>query len=849
MPETFPTTPRASRLVRLIALAVGVVALAMAVRVTATSLAWVGEPFPGFLILDNRVVASIGLRHWSGEHAAGLYQSQVVSIDGRPVTAAGEIYAWARSWPAGHPVRYGIQKDGAAREVTISTQTFTWADWVLIYGAYLLNAVVYLVSGLVAWVLRPASSLSRAFLAFGFCFAMFFLTAMGLYDPRDLTRIHTLMEAVTPAAGLQLFMLFPQPHRWCTWRFSGYAVSAVIAVGYELFFYRPSIFSRILLANMLFLGAVGLFMGWRLIVEYGRASSRLARQRVRILTAGVLLGLGIPGVALSYSVIVRGDTAMNVVVFTPVLFALSLAYAIVKHDVLDIDAMLKRGAFYLLMSGAVAAMYVAAVVLFNSLLSANVVTDSPLFPVLFTLAVLLVFNPARMRIQAVVDRLFFRTRYDSAAVLARLGSELGTVHDYGRIAAIVREQIQQAIPNLATRLYVLDASGHIAEIGASARLPEDLARQLESRAVLTAFDSPESYVDEATCRAVRNGLASVEGEIAIRVERAGALVGALTLGAKRSGLFYTAGDADFLHAVAHQVAIALDNAQSYQALAELNARLEDRVRERTAQLEEANSELSRAYGELKTAQVQLVQSEKMASLGRLVAGVAHEINNPVSFIASSVAPLRRRLAKAATLAPEDLRKLLTEAEEITAIMARGAERTAAIVKDLRTFSRVGESSRKPFDVVDAVDVSLRLLAPRWRDRIAIHRAVGNVPLVDGDPGQLNQVFVNVLANACDAIEREGNIWVTIDSEDTWVILTVRDDGIGMSDEVRQRVFEPFFTTKGVGAGTGLGLAISYNIVAAHDGRIDVESSPGRGTTVRIRLPVATPREHAVRSAS
>src|SRR5262249_11432825 len=145
-----------------------------------------------------------------------------------------------------------------------------------------------------------------------------------------------------------------------------------------------------------------------------------------------------------------------------------------------------------------------------------------------------------------------------------------------------------------------------------------------------------------------------------------------------------------------------------------NEALDEKVRLRTAELETANQELTRAYNERKVAEAQLVQSEKMASLGRLVAGVAHEINNPVSFIASNIAPLRQRLTRAASLAPAEGQKLLHEAENIAAIMERGAERTTAIVKDLRSFSRLGEATRKPVDIHDGLEVSLRLLETRWR---------------------------------------------------------------------------------------------------------------------------------------
>jgi signal transduction histidine kinase len=363
---------------------------------------------------------------------------------------------------------------------------------------------------------------------------------------------------------------------------------------------------------------------------------------------------------------------------------------------------------------------------------------------------------------------------------------------------------------------------------------------LAANRVLTVFDPPELYPDAAAHQAVRETLLGLEAEIAVPLFLRGELTGVLTAGAKQSRLFYTAGDAEFLRALAAQAAIAVENARTYEALVELNARLEERVRDRTAQLEGANAELMHAYAELKSAEAQLVHSEKMASLGRLVAGVAHEINNPVSFISTSIAPLRRRLGQAAALAPPTAQRALAEAEDIADIMARGAERTAAIVLDLRTFSRLGESSRKEVDLHEGIEVTLRLLEPRWRGRIVIHRDYGVLPPIECDPGQLNQAFMNVLANACDAIARQGHIWITTRAEGDTVTVVIRDDGAGIAPDVIGRIFDPFFTTKDVGTGTGLGLAISHTVIAAHGGRIDVESAPGAGTTFRIVLPAAAP---------
>ncbi len=829
MTDSFPSAPRAPIGVRLCAVVIGLAGVVLATRTTITSAGWVGSTFPGFLVLPNRVVASIGLANWSGSTVADLYQSEVVAVDGHPVTSAPAVYDAAASRAPGSTITYRLRQRGTERDVVIATERFGVRDWTFLFGAYLLNSIVYLSCGLIVWTLRPHSALSRSFLAFGCAWAAFFLTAMDLYGPATFARVHYVTEPFASAAALQMVMLFPQPHRFAGWRFAGYAVSAAIALAYELFLYRPSTFSTILMIDMLYLGGVGVFLGLRLIAEYWYGTSQLARQRVRVMTLGTLFGFGLPGLVLVVSAVVWGQVSMNIATFTPFLFALSIAYAIVKHDLLEIDAMVKRGAYYLLLTGAVGAAYMGAVVLFNTVLQENAFTGSAAFPVLFTLVVLLVFNPLRSRLQGFVDRVFFRTRYDGAQMLATLGSRLGTALARDRIATLVCETVDAAIPNAATRLFVADGAT-LRVVGGERTVPPALVERLASGRVATAFDPPEVYDDPTEHEAVRTALVGLDAEIAVPLRFGTDVTGALTAGPKRSGLFYTAGDAGFLSAVAHQAAIALANAQSYEALVELNASLEQRVRERTTQLEAA-------YQELKAAETQLVQSEKMASLGRLVAGVAHEINNPVSFIASSVAPLRRRLERAASAPPDDAARLLAEAREIIDIMARGAERTTAIVRDLRSFSRLGEAIRKPVDLRDGLEVTLRLLESRWRDRIVVHREYddGLAP-VECDPGQLNQVFMNLLVNACDATAAGGNIWVRTEARGDDACVTIRDDGPGIPSYALSRIFEPFFTTKEIGSGTGLGLAIAHGIVTAHGGRIEVDSAPGTGATFRVILP-------------
>ena len=842
MRETFPTTPRASSAVRFGAIAIGILATGLATRTAVTSAGWIGRTFPGFVLLDNRVIASVGLANWSGTRVGGLYQNELETVDGKVVRSAVDAYAMVASLPPGQPVAYGLRSKGVQRDVIVHTQRFTVNDWFLLFAPFLLDGAVFVASGLVVWVLRPRAPLARTFLAFGGACGLFMLTAMDLYGPATFFRLHVLGEALLPAAALQMALLFPQPHRWAAWRLAGYAPAMVIIVLYETFLYHPAMYSVILYANMTYVGLVGLFFAARLVSAYRRGQSPLVRQRVRIITLGTLFGFTLPGVIVVVSAFSGGDVAMNTGALTPFLFALTLAYAIVKHDLFEIDAMVKRGAYYLVLTGAVGAAYAGAVVALNLVFRAGDLTDSAAFPVLFALAVLLLFNPLRTRLQALVDRIFFRTAYDGARLLATIGRHLAATLKRDHIGALVRDCVSEAIPNTRARLFACGNPGdEPTEIGGTAGVPGVLSDRLAERRTITAFDPTELYPSASTHDAVKTAMAGLDAEIAVPLQLRGKLVGVLTAGAKRSGLFYTAGDAEFLQALAHQTAIALENARSYEALVELNARLEERVRERTAQLEGANRELVEAYGELKNAESQLVHSEKMASLGRLVAGVAHEINNPVSFISTNIAPLRRRLGQAAALAPLDAKRALAEAEDITGIMARGAERTAAIVRDLQTFSRLDESSRKEVDLHEGLDVTLRLLEPRWRGRIVIHRDYSALPALECDPGQLNQAFMNVLANACDALSGEGNIWITTRVEDETLTVTIRDDGAGIPADVIDRIFDPFFTTKDIGSGTGLGLAISHTVIAAHGGRIDVESTAGRGTTFRITLPTGTPR--------
>ncbi|MGW8316764.1 MAG: tetratricopeptide repeat-containing sensor histidine kinase [Bacteroidales bacterium] len=284
-------------------------------------------------------------------------------------------------------------------------------------------------------------------------------------------------------------------------------------------------------------------------------------------------------------------------------------------------------------------------------------------------------------------------------------------------------------------------------------------------------------------------------------------------------------------------------------------------RKANIKLEKQKSELNDTLDHLTQAQTQLVQSEKMASLGQVTAGVAHELNNPLNFISSSVKPLRRNMEDLIAILEKydsvigekalqdafadaeefkqavDYSYLLKETKDLLEGVNEGASRSQHIVKGLRTFSRLDENEFKGVNIHEGIDSTLLLLSNKLKDRINVHKNYGAIPLVEGLPGKLNQVFMNILTNGIMAIKGEGEITITTEQVDDHVQISIKDSGEGMTGEVSEHIFEPFFTTRAVGQGTGLGLSITYSIIEEHHGTIQVNSAPGKGAEFIITIPI------------
>lgn len=336
----------------------------------------------------------------------------------------------------------------------------------------------------------------------------------------------------------------------------------------------------------------------------------------------------------------------------------------------------------------------------------------------------------------------------------------------------------------------------------------------------------------------------------------------------------------------HYVAISTDVTalKRYEDILEAaNEKLEQRVAERTAELEQAKKALEadvdarrkveaklqheqeeqrKLIAELHNAHGQLLQSEKMASIGQLAAGVAHEINNPIGYVHSNLGSLEKYIKDLMTImdafeavehdlpadseaksriqalkARFDLDFLRQDIPSLMAESNEGITRVRKIVQDLKDFSHVDEVDWQWTNLHQGLDATLNIVWNELKYKAEVIKEYGNLPEIECFPSQLNQVFMNLLVNAGHAIEARGTITIRTgaDAEQVWV--EIADSGKGISPEHLTRIFEPFFTTKPVGKGTGLGLSVSYSIVKKHHGRIEVESEIGKGTTFRVWLPI------------
>lgn len=313
---------------------------------------------------------------------------------------------------------------------------------------------------------------------------------------------------------------------------------------------------------------------------------------------------------------------------------------------------------------------------------------------------------------------------------------------------------------------------------------------------------------------------------------------------------------------------ALSEAQKALKIAENNLAVKsEEFAQSLKVIEQKNSELTLKEQQLQSSQAQLIQSEKLASIGQLAAGVAHEINNPVGFVLSNVESLKSHIQELtellslhadviSSLPPASLNSdarqkleqinLATQGDSLSFLFEdiadiftdslAGLNRVKDLVASLKSYSHIADKKHIPMDINRCIENTLKLVHNELKYKVTVQRAMQTVPEVQGNESELSQVFTNLLVNACHACEQDGLIIIETFADDDYLYASVTDNGAGISPKELNTIFDPFFTTKPVGIGTGLGLAVSKDIIERHEGSINVESEIGSGSTFTLKLP-------------
>lgn len=836
------------------------------------SLGWIGTVFPAFFLMDNAVVPSVSGYDWPPDRTT-LFHAQVRSIDGEPVRSSADLYARVAAQPVGTVFRYEFRKHGETVTRDIASRRFAAGDFLQTYAVLLAFGLISLAAGIVVGFLQPATRQARVYHMQAVVVGLYAITGAALYQGgwTGLTVLYLVLESWVGATFMHLALRFPVERELTGWR------RALLAALYGLALVQTVLALRgfhadppalaAIQRNYLINAASFVFFLASLAYAYWEDRTPVARARVKALLPGIFFGTLLMFYAFVNNARAGGDFPMQFgILFVPILYV-SVAWAIARHDLFDIDRVVRQSFVYAALSAIVLAAYALLLSLVAWLFPGAAARDTSVVTVGFVLLTALLIDPLRRSVQFVIDRAFYRTRLDYSATISRLSDALTTLLDARAIVDQVVRVLLDAMhleraalcifePDGRGRLWIGEPDAPLACRAADAgleRLTSDAGRAVRLWTVdaLAAASPPAA----ATLR-------DLGADACLPLVVSGRTVGVLLLGRRRSGKPFAADDAALLRTLAGQAAIALQNAVSFHALEELTRTLDERVRQQTEELRRSHAALEQAYDQLKNAQAQLVQSEKMASLGQLVAGVAHELNNPASFVHGAMDNLREFFTEylaaldryralvaeaglderaAARLADIDLDFLERETPELLAACSEGSERIRRTVDDLRTFARVDRGGRVAVDVTDGIDSTLRLLQPRLdRLGIATERDYGAIARVLASPGRLNQVWMNLLGNAIDALEGSAapRLRVSAHDDGEWVAVAVQDNGRGIAPEIHGRIFEPFFTTRPIGKGTGLGLSIVYGIVRETGGTIDVESEVGVGTTVRVRLPAA-----------
>jgi class 3 adenylate cyclase len=548
------------------------------------ALSWINKPFPGFLVYKDPVLGSFGPK-------AGLkYLDRIVTVDGQPIRDGNEIVQAARAKRAGTPVKYLVETKGERREIAIPVAIFTLKDFLFIFFTIFLGGLIFYALGFIVYFMKPNMRLSWIFLLAMFGQAIYMVTGFEIQSTYTLVRFHYFVLSLYPAVLFHLGLVFPERkkilNRFWALEYLIYLPASILAVAFVVHFWpvgeisdsslTSSVKTYIKLASLARFILLFCVLGWAVLAVHSlfKATDIQSKQRARMILFGVTVGAAPCVVLMALAHFLRVYFPWNFMIFFLVFFPASIAYSIIRHNLFDADAIIKRTVGYVVVTAVVVGAYVVVSILFNVFLGQYQISQSRIFPIVFTLVIILIFNPLRDRIQSLVDRIFFRKEYDYGEIIHRIGGAMTSLLDLGQILKqmartfigdmfINTTSIMLLNPALAEyQVYLADGEkkGEIEKVVFKKDQPLMQIIEREKRE-LTKYDVIEDpKYREVSGDCVRN-FETVSASLMVPLVFQDEVIGVISLGEKKSGKFYNREDIDLLRTLANQGAVAIENAR------------------------------------------------------------------------------------------------------------------------------------------------------------------------------------------------------------------------------------------------------------------------------------------------
>ncbi len=792
---------------------------------------WINQPFPGFFLYSNLTVSPDFLPGWSGREKGLRFLDRVIAVDGKRINRPAEIYEWVRTRPAKTPFQYTVERGGRLLSLTISSLNFSFQDWLLTYGIYLLTGLSFLAIGITPFYLRSPSPSAAPLLFMVSAVFVWFATTFDFMTTHFLpNEVRALAFAFTPSAGIHLGLSFSKVFSTRRAHLLAlcviYGISMLLCLAYSLSFYgRPETWHVVLRISYVYsLLAAIIFMGL-LTLRLRHPESDLEKSRLRVVVGGSLLGFFIPTFGTVLVSSFEWGIPHNALLLAAVFFPLSITYALLQYNLFNIDAILKVGLTRGGLTALLLMIYVAVVFLLG--VPFQIYHNEFLVPLLFALLVALLFNPLLRWIDGAVGRFVYRREYDPVQLQGEISTLLRSLSKPQMIAERCLSSLsrQIGIDNACLFYRPKDGENYVGvfpDPSGGQGTPEDLLPPwidtLEARKKGISKDQVESDPAYEEKRSQFMGIfRELKLELLIPMIFEEKLLGFVCLGKKKSGRSYSADDFRLLSNLADQLALAIKNGVTFEE--------SEKGKEKYQFLYDQSEEMNRRL-------IQMDQKQK-----QFVANISHELRTPVSTILGYSEVL---------LDPTftgDNRIIL----ERIVTNGRGLSQQ---MDGLLEFSRIeaGTMSVKLQEVkVKELCQSLEAMTIR----LLKNRSIGFSMQIDSsleairtDGKTLQQILNHLLTNALK-FTHKGEIALGFRSmsegDHGFVEFCVTDTGIGISPKDQEVIFEEFRQLDGSSkrqyGGTGLGLSLCKKLAHSLGGRIEVESEVGHGSTFSLILPV------------